>query len=122
MMYDQEYRQDYRNSDPMTSRQGATNKPRLQAIALEMISKHSPEGITAGELGIQSGLPLWKRLSELERQGKIKKNGAALFKPTGKFQTKWVTTVKCDNYTVVEVERNFGYQITFFENKNKYRR
>jgi|2_EtaG_2_1085320.scaffolds.fasta_scaffold10726_4 hypothetical protein len=76
--------QDYRNTDPITSRQGATNKPRLQAIALEMIARH-PAGVTAGEMGGE----LWKRLSELERKGLIQRDGFAFFQQTGRWQTKW---------------------------------
>ena len=80
--------QDYRNTDPVTSRQGVPNKPKRQAQALELIAQHP--GITAGELGIKSGVPeLWKRLSELERKGLIQRDGFALFEPTGKWQTKW---------------------------------
>ena len=76
--------QDYRNTDPITSRQGATNKPKRQAQALEMIAQH-PAGITAGEMGGE----LWKRLSEMERKGLIQRDGFAFFEPTGKWQTKW---------------------------------
>tara|TARA_R100001143_G_C3339743_1_gene123656 strand:+ start:609 stop:905 length:297 start_codon:yes stop_codon:yes gene_type:complete len=80
--------QDYRNTDPITSRQGATNKPKRQAQALEMIAQHP--GITAGGIGVQSGVPeLWKRLSEMERKGLIQRDGFAFFEPTGKWQTKW---------------------------------
>ena len=75
--------QDYRNTDPITSRQGATNKPKRQAQALEMIAQHP--GLTAGMMGGE----LWKRLSEMERKGLIQRDGFAFFEPTGKWQTKW---------------------------------
>tara|TARA_Y100000310_G_scaffold290333_1_gene317440 strand:- start:3020 stop:3295 length:276 start_codon:yes stop_codon:yes gene_type:complete len=75
--------QDYRNTDPITSRQGATNKPKRHAQALEMIAQHP--GITSGMMGGE----LWKRLSELERKGLIQRDGFAFFQQTGRWQTKW---------------------------------
>ena len=86
------HNQTYRNTDPITSRQPVANKPKLQAIALKLISDNP--GITAGEIearavsmGLGSGL--WKRLNELEKKSMISRDGYVRFNGTGRLQTKW---------------------------------
>ena len=79
--------QDYRNTDPLTSRQ-PFNKPRLKAIALGAIASHP--GSTAGEIGVITGVDgIWKRLPELERLGLIRRGKPTYFDGTGRYQATW---------------------------------
>ena len=77
----------YRDSDPLTSRQPVQNKGRLKALVLRSVAEHP--GITAGELGDLTGLQLWKRLSELEKDGFICRGDPRYYVGTGRYQTTW---------------------------------
>ena len=82
--------QDYRNTDPWTSRQvpDKQSKQKLHSIVLQMIGQHP--NITAGQLGALTNKDgLWKRLPELEKKGLIERSGVALWEGTGKWQTTW---------------------------------
>ena len=79
--------QDYRNTDPVTSRQ-PFNKPRLKAVALGAIASHP--GSNAGEIGvITGGDGSWTRLPELERLGLIRRGPPTYFDGTGRYQATW---------------------------------
>ena len=82
--------QTYRNSDPWTSRQ-EFNRPRLKEIVLDIVGKHP--GCTAGEIE-EHARPynvsgLWKRISELHRDGYLVQGEAIRYPGTGKYQRTW---------------------------------
>lgn len=68
----------HRQSDPQTSRDAATTivksgrRKSIADICFEAVKNH--EGLTAGEIGEATGLghmKVWRRLSDLKRQGRI---------------------------------------------------
>ena len=79
----------HRTSDPDTSRQAPTgqNKGRLKSLGLRCVS--ATPGITAGELGDLTGLQLWKRLPELEKDGLLVRGTPRYYSGTGRYQTTW---------------------------------
>jgi hypothetical protein len=92
----------FRESDPLTSRQPVKNKGRLKALVLRSVAEHP--GITAGELGDLTGLQLWKRLPELERDRLITRGSPKYYSGTGRYQTSWylaeerqLTFIEVDN-------------------------
>jgi hypothetical protein len=82
--------QTYRNSDPWTSSQ-EFNRPRLKEIVLEIVGKHP--GFLAGEIEehgkAYSVSGLWKRISELHRDGYLMQGEAIRYSKTGKYQRTW---------------------------------
>ena len=77
----------FRETDPLTSRQPIHNKGKLKALVLLSVAERP--GITAGELGDLTGLQLWKRLPELERDGLIVRGDPKYYSGTGRYQTTW---------------------------------
>jgi len=77
----------FRETDPLTSRQPIHNKGKLKALVLRSVAERP--GITAGELGDLTGLQLWKRLPELERDGLIVRGDPKYYSGTGRYQTTW---------------------------------
>ena len=76
----------FRETDPLTSRQ-PIHKGKLKALVLRSVAERP--GITAGELGDLTGLQLWKRLPELERDGLIVRGDPKYYSGTGRYQTTW---------------------------------
>ena len=92
----------FRETDPLTSRQPIHNKGKLKALVLRSVAERP--GITAGELGDLTGLQLWKRLPELERDGLIVRGDPKYYSGTGRYQTSWylaeerqLTFIEVDN-------------------------
>ena len=80
--------QTYRNSDPWTPRQ-EVNRPRLRQLVLDIVRDHP--GCTAGEIEelAKPYTGLWKRISELHRDGYLVQGEAIRYPGTGKYQRTW---------------------------------
>jgi len=79
----------HRRADPETSRQEVPNQREIKKKILNTI-RQFPEGITAGELGHVSGIEgVWKRLSELEKDGFIVRGTPKLYARTNRWQATW---------------------------------
>jgi hypothetical protein len=81
---------DYRTTDPWTSRQ-EFDRPRLRQLVMDIVRDHP--GCSAGEIeehGKASNVSgLWKRISELHRDGYLMQGESIRYSKTGKYQRTW---------------------------------